>query len=350
MKKPEPVISVCIPVYETEAYLAQCLRSVYSQDFASFEVLVLSDASPARDEKGRSAKKITKAAQKECKAYRKEMALPPVKIRFLEHRKNRGCVEVRRSLVYEARGQYIAMLDSDDEFLEGAIAALYEAALQNEADMVHGTFLSGQYDENGVFCESEEKRCSRIFYGRKEGLDIARSWFAGIFSGNVCGKLIKKSLYEKAFADIPYTECNMADDLLIFFFLGMYASRYVGIEKKVYRYRINSGMSSGRSIDSLQKWKLLCTSASVFSIISLWIKENNAKDKPLFSGEDLDHLGRVTLRYLTDNVLLLYRRVSPNLFSEARQMLFDYWGEDFVVNVEKVMKEKEKSPIPQSFD
>ena len=66
-KSSSPLISVCLPVYETEPYLEACLRSVITQDFDSFEILVLNDASFGRDERGRSAKKIVRAMEKECK-------------------------------------------------------------------------------------------------------------------------------------------------------------------------------------------------------------------------------------------------------------------------------------------
>ena len=336
-----PLITVCIPVFDTEPYLAQCLLSVYTQDFSDFEVVVVSDASRGKDEKGRTAKKIVKMAQKECDRFRKENALPPVKISFVEHRENRGCVEVRRTLVYESKGEFLAMIDSDDEYMEGALTALYGAALSNNADIVHGTFVSGTYDSEGIFHATEVTKCGKIFYGTKEGIDIARFWFSGLFNGNVCGKLIAKSVYEKAFAQIPYTECNMADDLLIFFFVGMNASRYVGIENKIYRYRINSGMSSQRKIDTLRKWKMICTSSSVFSIISMWIKENNRhselSEEPLLSAEDLDHLGRVMLSYLANNVRQLKNSVIPELQDEAKQMLYDFWGESFVKKVENAL-------------
>lgn len=330
-----PLITVCIPVFQTEQYLAACLRSVYMQDFDSFEVVVLSDRSPGKDEKGRSAKKIVKLAQKECDGWRKSHNLPPVKIRFLEHRENRGCVEVRRTLVYESKGKYLAMIDSDDEYMEGALSCLYEAAISKNADIVHGTFVSGEYDSEGIFHATAETKCGRIFYGTKEGLDIARSWFSGLFNGNVCGKLIEKVVYEKAFEQIPYTECNMADDLLIFFFVGMNARRYVGIENKIYRYRINSGMSSHRKIDTLKKWKMICTSSSVFSIISQWLKEYN---DGLLSPTDIEHLGKVTLSYLASNIRQLRASVIPELQEEAKLMLYDFWGESFVKKVENALE------------
>ena len=341
--KSSPLITVCIPVYATEPYLLQCLRSVYSQDFADFEIVVVSDASRGKDEKGRGTKKIVKAAQKECDCLRKEKGLPRVQIRFVEHHENRGCVEVRRTLVYESKGEFLAMIDSDDEYMEGALTALYGAALSNNADIVHGTFVSGAYDSEGIFHATEMTKCGKIFYGSKDGIEIARSWFAGLFNGNVCGKLIAKTVYEKAFAQIPYTECNMADDLLIFFFVGMNARRYVGIENKIYRYRINSGMSSHRKIDTLRKWRLICTSSSVFSIISMWIKENNsAKEgtEPLLTAEDLDHLGRVTLSYLASNIHQLEDSVVPELQEDARRMLYEFWGEEFVKKVKKAIENK----------
>ena len=330
-----PLITVCIPVFQTEPYLASCLRSVYMQDFASFEVVVLSDRSPGKDEKGRNAKKIVRLAQKECDGWRKSHNLPPVKIRFLEHRESRGCVEVRRTLVYESKGKYLAMIDSDDEYMEGALSCLYEAAVSQDADIVHGTFVSGEYDSEGIFHATAETKCGRIFYGTKDGLDIARSWFSGLFNGNVCGKLIEKVVYEKAFEQIPYTECNMADDLLIFFFVGMNARRYVGIENKIYRYRINSGMSSHRKIDTLKKWKMICTSSSVFSIISQWLKEYN---DGLLSPSDIEHLGKVTLSYLANNIRQLRASVIPELQEEAKLMLYDFWGESFVKKVENALE------------
>ena len=109
-----PVISLCIPVYNTEPFLLQCLRSVFVQDFADFEVIVVSDASRGKDAQGRSAKKIVRLAQKECAAYRKKNGLSKIKIRFIENRENHGILEVRRTLCYEALGEYICFVDSDD--------------------------------------------------------------------------------------------------------------------------------------------------------------------------------------------------------------------------------------------
>lgn len=335
MKSSTCLISVCIPVFQTECYLAQCLRSVYVQDFSSFEIVVVNDASDGHDEKNHTAKKIVKIAQKECNKFRRQNKLSPVKINYIEHNENRGCVETRRTLVYEARGAYITMADSDDELVENALSAMYKAAIDNDADIVHGTAISGVYDQNGLFHQSAETKCGRIFYGKKEGFDIVQEWFSGLFRGTLWGKLIPHKVYEKAFCQIPYTECNMADDLLIFFFIAINASRYIGIENKVYRYRENSGMSSNRTIDTLQKWRLMCSSSSVFTIITEWISQS--ADETFKSKFDNEQLSKVMITYLKGNLIRLKESVIPELQPAAYQLLCEYWGEDFVQKVNSIL-------------
>ena len=334
MKKPVtlPRISVCIPVFDTERFLARCLHSVAVQDFADFEVIVVSDASRGRDEKGRSAKKIVKMAQKESDRFRKERGLLSIPFRFIEHKENRGLIEVRRTLMYEARAFYMTQLDSDDEMEEGALTALYEAATENNAffDIVHGTSIAGTFDENGNFIPSKENRYGKIFYGEIFGRDLFRSWLIdGKFTANTWGKLIKRELWQKAYENIPYTECNVADDVLLFFFLAQYAFSYKGIEKNVLRYRVNTGMTSHRKIDNMHKWKMVCSAASVFSVLSQWIESGCA-----LLPDEIERVRGMTRYYLSNNIRQMKETVIPELQKEARFMLCEYWGAGFVEKVE----------------
>lgn len=329
-----PIISVCIPVFETEPYLVQCLRSVISQNFDSFEIVVVSDASRGKDEKGRSAKKIMKFAQKEAHRFRKKNKFSQIPVRFIEHRENRGILEVRRTLVYEARGTYIAMIDSDDEYLEGALAVLYESAIKNDADIVHGSSVAGTFDSEGKFIPEKENRYGQIFYGELTGRDVFRGWLLdGKLTANTWGKLIKREFWLKAYEGIPYTECNMADDVLLFFFLSQYASSYKGVENKVYRYRVNSGMTSARKIDSIHKWKMICSAASVFAVISEWIHSNPQRLKE----DEINKIKMMTSYYLSNNLRQLGETVLPELQSAAREMLCEYWGKSFVERMENIV-------------
>ena len=334
MEKNNPLISICIPVFQTEPYLQACLDSVVAQDFSSFEVVIVSDASTGKDAKGRCAKKIVRDMQKKCRIVRKSKSLPPVKFHFIENNQNRGLIEVRRTLCTHAKGQYITQLDSDDQLEPGALSALYEASQKGTIDIVHGTSIAGSFDENNNFIPSQMNRYGKILYEQISGQDIFHRWLVNHeFTANTWGKIIRRELFIKAYEHIPYTECNMADDVLLFFFLSQYAVSYVGIKNHVYRYRINTGMSSRRKIDTLHKWKMICSTASVFTIISQWIQENQSEEFSIQSDE-LETIKAMTRFYLQNNIQQMQEAVIPELRTQAREMLCEYWGADFVRKME----------------
>ncbi|MCR4736122.1 MAG: glycosyltransferase [Treponema sp.] len=325
--------------------MARCLSSVYKQDFDSFEIIIVSDASPGKDLEGRSAKKIVKAIKKECKAYRKENKLAPVKIKFVEHSVNQGILEVRRTFSLAASGKYIFSVDSDDEILPGTLKTLYNTASLSDYDIVHCTFIPGYYDEKGEFILSDDKKCSAITYGEIPGKEILSSWLRGGLSSCLPGKIVKRTIYTKAYKNIPYAECNMGDDILIFFFISQYAKSYIGIQDKLYRYQIDSGMTSRRKIDTLKKCRLLCSSSSVFTVISQWIKK---ADSPKISDEDVELIRKMTRDYLCMVLIQLNRHLIPELRKEAREMLNEYWGKSFVDRMENFLIAVSKESVEKS--
>lgn len=345
MQSAAPLISVCVPVYDTEPYLERCLRSAAEQDFDNFEIVVVSDASRGKDARGWKAKKIVKTVQKQSDKARKQKGLARVPIKFIEHSENRGLIEVRRSLCNEASGLYMTQLDSDDELEDGALSALWSAAQAVNSsgqafDIVHGTSAAGSFDADGNFTPAEENRFGAICYEKIFGRDVFRRWLMeGAFTANTWGKLIKRSLWLEAYENIPYTECNMADDALLFFFLAQKASSYIGIQDKVYRYRLNVGMTSARKIDTMRKWRMICSTASVFTVISQWIERQRDDD----DGVELlpDEVEKVRLwarGYLANNLRQYYETVVPELREEAYAELCEYWGESFVKKADAAMK------------
>jgi glycosyltransferase involved in cell wall biosynthesis len=93
-----PLVSVVIPAYNSSAYIAAALESVFQQTFSNHEVVVVNDGSldtPAL-----------------------EAALQPYLSRLRYFRQeNRGPSAARNLCIREARGRYVAMLDSDDSWL-----------------------------------------------------------------------------------------------------------------------------------------------------------------------------------------------------------------------------------------
>jgi len=324
----EILISVCIPVYNTEAFLFDCLQSVKDQDLDCIEVLILSDASTGRNQKGWKAKKIVKS-------FAKSVSFP---VKFLENNHNQGLVEVRRSLAYAASGKYIFNLDSDDLLAPGSLKALLQAAQSGDYDIVHG--LAKDFDdiENNQIVFSKKESRNINYPGELNSPDILDGFLVrSNQSSFLWSKLFKRQLLLDAFELIPFTYCNMAEDTLIYFFSCYLAKKYLGIESIIYYYRVNAGMTSKKKITSLEQCSKVCSSASVFSIIYSWRNEliaSSGKD-PLTENQ-LKAIQTKALLFLQNNLLQLKKTTDEDFYPQAYELLCEYWGESFVKKVEKL--------------
>ena len=125
-----PLVTVLIPVYNREEYIARALDSALAQDFADYEIVVVDDGSTDR------TAEIVKRYEH--------------KVRYLRA-DHRGVAAARNLGFAEARGKYIAFLDSDDEvfpwWLRKTVALL---ARHPSAALCFGNLIRGQ-DSGGLF-------------------------------------------------------------------------------------------------------------------------------------------------------------------------------------------------------
>jgi cellulose synthase/poly-beta-1,6-N-acetylglucosamine synthase-like glycosyltransferase len=106
-----PRVSVIIPCYNTAAYVTDTLASVFAQTWTDYEVIVVNDGSPDTPQL--------------------EAAIAPFRDRITYiHTENRGLAGARNTALSAAKGEVVALLDSDDiwmpEYLEYQIARLDE--------------------------------------------------------------------------------------------------------------------------------------------------------------------------------------------------------------------------------
>ena len=114
------MISVILPVYKSEKYLAATLDSVLAQTYADFEVLCVDDCSPDQ-----SAQII------------KEYAAKDSRIHYLSHTQNMGSPAYgRNSGIAAAKGEYITFLDHDDSFLPTKFEVLLSAMETEKVDFI----------------------------------------------------------------------------------------------------------------------------------------------------------------------------------------------------------------------
>jgi len=122
MTEAGPLVSVVIPARNRAHTLERALRSVLTQDSSDMEILVVDDAST--DETPEVVR-----------------GLHDSRIRLLEHAERRGGSAARNTGIRDARGKYIALLDSDDEWLPGKLA-LQVTTLREASERV-GLVLTG---------------------------------------------------------------------------------------------------------------------------------------------------------------------------------------------------------------
>ena len=92
----KPLISVIIPVYNTETYLDKCIRSVLAQDYGNLELILVDDGSTDR-----SGPMMDDLAEQDSRIV-------------VIHKKNGGQSSARNVGLDRAKGEYISFVDSDD--------------------------------------------------------------------------------------------------------------------------------------------------------------------------------------------------------------------------------------------
>lgn len=118
--KDDILLSVIIPVYNTEPFLEKCLNSVIKAIPEKTEVIIINDGTPDNSEK--IIKKFAKEYKDIIKYHKK---------------KNGGLSDTKNYGLAHAKGKYIGFVDSDDYIKENMFSCMLKKALLDNADMVY---------------------------------------------------------------------------------------------------------------------------------------------------------------------------------------------------------------------
>ena len=125
----QPTLSIIVPVYNVEKYLAQCIDSILAQTFRNFELILVDDGSPDN-----------------CPALCDAAAQKDDRIRVI-HQKNGGLSAARNAGLDIARGEWIGFVDSDDWIAPEMYETLYALVQKQEANLAICGFV--MVDEQG---------------------------------------------------------------------------------------------------------------------------------------------------------------------------------------------------------
>ena len=110
--------SIVVPVYNTEKYLAECIRSILAQSYGNFELILVDDGS-------------TDSSRQICMEY----AATDSRIRVI-YQSNHGVSAARNAGLDASSGDYVTFTDSDDYLLEGALEYAAAKIQATGADML----------------------------------------------------------------------------------------------------------------------------------------------------------------------------------------------------------------------
>ena len=220
----EPLVSVIIPVYNTGKFLEKCLNSAIGQTYRNLEFIVVDDGS----------------TDNSLEIIRQFERMDP-RIKVIRHEQNRGLFQARLTGADQAKGDFIAFLDSDDFLASDAYRRMVKAALTENADMVETNFVMvNERGEYFVHC------LNRVSAKRLEGEEIRKAYFGqrglAYHWHVIWNKLYRKDLWEKCrpFYDEIDRHLVMTEDIAFSTVLYCHARKYVSIEYDGYFYSKNS--------------------------------------------------------------------------------------------------------------
>ena len=214
-----PKISILIPAYNVERYVARSLDSVISQTFNDLEVIVVDDGSTDG-----------------TLAVLHEYAGKDPRIKVVVHPENCGVLWTRKTCVEASSGDYLMFVDSDDALKPDACDRLYSEAIGNEADMVVAGY---EFRSNGGGRESH----SNVMNYGSSSYGVAKAMLKNELSRYVWGRLFQRRLLVDNPPDYQ-KHINLGDDLIVSFHVARFVRKAVCIPDILYEYYQNSSSLS----------------------------------------------------------------------------------------------------------
>lgn len=246
----DAMLSVIVPVYNVEPYLARCVDSILAQTYENLEVILVDDGS--RDTSGQI-----------CDEY----AAKDSRVKVI-HKENGGLSSARNAGIDGARGEYLAFVDSDDWIEPDAYAHMLGMMKKYEAKLV----CAGRYDVDGATGEKRVGLCPK-----KEACITAEEMVGRIFlwdncDSSACDKLYHRSLLET----FRYPEGRVCEDVPVTYKIVLRAGRVALCDKPLYNYFHRPGSITTASI-SEKTFHFSQHTAEIYP----YIKENYPAIEPL---------------------------------------------------------------------
>ncbi|WP_139452885.1 glycosyltransferase family 2 protein [Campylobacter armoricus] len=253
-------ISIILPTYNVEKYIARALDSCINQTYKNIEIIVVDDCG--------SDKSIDIA---------KEYASKDERIKIIHNKENLKLLRTRYEGVKVAGGGYIMFLDPDDYLELNACEECIKILKNDNLDFIWFNFI--YHTQNGIKKDSFLKD---NFFATTDYCQYILSQ-KNICHWNLCSKIIKIDTYKKAFTYIENLnmKLTMAEDALLYFFIILNSKKIATSSLYIYYYFQNQE-SSVNTNNIIEIQKNLNDEEKVIKILSSFLKSNININKNIF--------------------------------------------------------------------
>lgn len=223
-------VSIVVPIYNVEQYIAESLDSLAKQTERDIEVICVDDGSTDRS---------AEIAQSYCSRDRRFQLI---------RQKNLGTVVARKRGVDKATGEYVLFVDPDDMLKPEACEKLYAIAKDRRCDI-----LQFGVDILETENRSEKRRAASAAYFNPEPVEFrGREILTAAYRDhrlpfNVIFRLFGTKLVRAAFKNIPDVFSVNETDVYAFFYIAAEAKYFSAISERYYVYRYGVGISTKRA-------------------------------------------------------------------------------------------------------
>ena len=228
----QKLVSVVMPVYNASKYLDEAVQSVLSQTYESFELILIEDCSKDN-------------SLEIARSYEKQDS----RVRVIVCDRNHGVAMARNIGVAEAKGDYIALMDSDDVWVESKLELQIKLLESKPAEIVYCSY--DFIDEGGnkklkPFIVPRETNYKKMLTNNVIGCSMAL----------VDSRLLKNHLFRSEF----YHE-----DYVLWMELLQLPVKAVGEQRVLVHYRQVSGSRSNNKINAAkERWKTYLLKLSIY--------------------------------------------------------------------------------------
>lgn len=241
-----PKVSVVIPVYNVERYVAKCAHSLFRQTLNDVEYIFVDDCTPDKSIEIVKEVLLEYPNRTEC-------------VKIVRHNNNQGLPAARLSGIQYATGDYIIHSDSDDWMEPNMLESMYRKAIETGADCVYCDF-------NFVKASGIERYFAPKSTGDKS--EILEKWVNSTWTV-IWNVLAKRELYVKNEVKFPIG-VKFCEDFYVAIQLLCFATNIEHVAHPLHNYNMLNNTSILHTTQLQKMWQ---DQVWVYSNILTFLKE-----------------------------------------------------------------------------